>query len=345
MSYVWSFPGCPVRIELSIRFVARLLEAIHPEPEAAAAGLLIGRAASPTSIEVKDFLAVPVTTLGGRPIPPEEWDAVAQAKKAAIGKAGLHAVGVFRTQREGAMRLEADDLALMRAHFPGPGDVFLLLRRSSGGECTAGFFFWDNGHIEGGFSYNEFPFDSERLRRDSAAQRSLEPAILDAPVAAVADQLLEKPLRARRPGALARLALAASLALNGVAVYYWSADRLGARGTPLLGMEARAQGGNVHLTWDRQAAILQSGAQGLLTILDGESLQEVRLDREDLRTIGHLAYAPASREVRFRLQILGVDGQSLASESIVAAGRGWGSRTASGGAHPASASPGALLVK
>jgi hypothetical protein len=47
------------------------------------------------------------------------------------------------------------------------------VKPSGQGTGTAGFFFWDDGAIESGFSFHEFPFDPERLQVEIVEQRQI----------------------------------------------------------------------------------------------------------------------------------------------------------------------------
>jgi TonB family protein len=95
--------------------------------------------------------------------------------------------------------LSADDQRLIQRYFRGPDNLFLLIKVLPNRACTAGFFFWKDGHIHE-FTGSEAPLIPTSL---SSAGRSLllGEAVDDKSLAPAAPLL---PARQERPPELAR---------------------------------------------------------------------------------------------------------------------------------------------
>lgn len=338
-AYLWSFPGSPVRIHLHLSCVARLLAEVlkttgeTPDQSTESGGILIGRAESPEKIEIVDFLPISRDESFPRYIlAPEDWRRVEQAKTALGAKEGLVAIGYYRSSFRDGLRLEQEDIALLQEHFPNPSNVALLIHPTRTGSSTAGFFFWDNGILESGFSFNEFPFDPAQLRQEIEQQCSA--ALEQAAAAAARRRATERkpaPSPKRKRLILPLTIVLSSLiacALGAAGYFLWSsrsriepAMRSGGEAaisaTP-LGLRVQTQSEDLLLSWSRSApALQQSSVSGVLTILDGDlPPREIRLGQEELRTTGSIVYAPLSRTIQFRLEVLGAGGKI--TESVLA---------------------------
>jgi hypothetical protein len=213
-SYVWSFPGAPVRIHLSLAVVQDLQPRFRSRDAAAECGLLLGHA---------DGLATVVS--GFQPLAAIEASEIKSALAGlAASSGGLRAVGYYRAQRQEVLRLDEKDLAMAGAFFRGPHNVILLVHpagpgpangpgpadghnvaidrspanghdlanghrpASDPGPANATFFFWDGGRLNGDFPFLEFPFDpvllaaAEQNRTEAAHRRAIEiPAAVETP--------------------------------------------------------------------------------------------------------------------------------------------------------------------
>jgi TonB family protein len=323
--YTWAFPGSPVRIRLAIDVVERLARELTGEVEVG--GILFGRAESPLQIEITDFRPIPRPDRLGAAfvLTEQDWGKIEEAKAAAAsGSGGMVVVGYYRSQLREGLGLEKEDLALMRAQFHEPSNVCLLIKPPENGAGTAGFFFWDNGVIESSFSFNEFPFDAERLRMEAREQRLAalrpDPQYVDKPA--------EAPGQKKRSLGLVLwlmvgIVLAGSLA-GGYRIFRtWRASIVSTAqpqvdNASVLALRVQTQGNDLRLSWNRASAVLRDGkVRGILTILDGDlAKQEIPLGPEELITTGHILYTPLSKSVRFRLEIQG--SAQTAKESVLA---------------------------
>lgn len=336
--YLWSFPGSPVRIHLHLSCVERLLAEVRktigdtPDRSTESGGILIGRAESPEKIEIVDFLPISRDEPSPRYLlAPEDCRRVEQAKAALGAKEGLVAIGYYRSSFRG-LRLEQEDIALLEEHFPNPSNVALLIHPTKTGPGTAGFFFWDNGVLEPGFSFHEFPFDAAQLRQEADQQRS---AALEREAAAAAARRRAaerkpapdpKPRRPILPSTIV-LSVLAACALGAAGYFFWiSRSRIdpaarpnaeAAISTP-LGLRVQTQSEDLRLSWNRGAPSLQQdGVSAVLTILDGDlPPRDIRLGQEELRTTGSIVYSPLSRTIQFRLEVLAA-GEKI-TESVLA---------------------------
>ena len=175
--YTWKFPGAPVAIQLGLRAV----EEIEHQRKVASlfngeiGGVLLGRRSG--CVEIED--ARPVLSTGAGPVtgaPRAAW------KQAIVDSASPHGdlnvVGCYMSTA-GEIRLSPEDVSLIQDYFSEPDHVFLVIGRTTSGGANAGFFFWDNGALFTDFSFMEFPFDAQKLRRLLAPTvpdpRSIEP--------------------------------------------------------------------------------------------------------------------------------------------------------------------------
>jgi hypothetical protein len=161
--YTWTFPGAPVRIHLHLNVVERLAPEVRRAFDAVPAhsveigGLLLGTADFKSSpiVEIKDFIPFLSEYRSDHRFVLSDGDQRKLEKKlAAIRQEradGLTVVGYYRSHIGILLSLNESDLALAEAHFCDPADVFLLVKPSTDGSSTAGFFFWDNGRIDSEF--------------------------------------------------------------------------------------------------------------------------------------------------------------------------------------------------
>ncbi len=78
-------------------------------------------------------------------------------------------------------------------------------------------------------------------------------------------------------------------------------------GDRVPGLAVRPEGGQLHLTWNRNADAVRSATSGVLFIEDGEAPVVLVLGPKDL-TEGSLVYTPHSSDVNFRLRLLSSPG-------------------------------------
>jgi hypothetical protein len=73
----------------------------------------------------------------------------------------LQVVGCYRSHIDTALTLRDDDFALAQACMRDSGGLFLLVQPSADGSLKAGFFFWQDCHIDSSFSFHECSFDTQ----------------------------------------------------------------------------------------------------------------------------------------------------------------------------------------
>jgi hypothetical protein len=149
--YIWSFPGCPIRVYLALAVVRDLNRLIQKsEAKAAKDGVLTGRMAGGkiliTGFEIPEYCGEP--------------DAIAELAQ----RRGEEAAGYFRLNRGGEMlQLSERDVALADCVFPKPNQVILLVQPAGAGPASAAFFFRDRGKINSNSPFLEFPFEASLL--------------------------------------------------------------------------------------------------------------------------------------------------------------------------------------
>jgi hypothetical protein len=258
-------------------------------------GILVGEIAS-DCVRITDF--EPVPHQGG---PLYTLDLAARSAFAAAVERQPRAVGYYRSHLRGGLSLDAGDLALMRTCFAEAGNVALLMRPEPHGDVTAGFFFWDEGRMHPDFSFLEFPLDAAELR--------------------------DEPARPRPPGRLRRLLppAAAALVLIAPGVWlarqFWIPEPIDARPerAPVLGLRAELQGAAITVRWDLSPVTVLA-ERGRLSVRDAGEQRVFTLTPEQVRR-GAFRYVPRGRDLRFRLDVAGVDGATASENVLVLAPR------------------------
>jgi hypothetical protein len=354
--YTWTFPGAPVRIHLHLSVVERLAPEVRrafdvvPAHSVEIGGLLLGTADFKSSpvVEIKDF--VPFLS-EYRPdhkfILSDADQRKLENKLAAMREEradGLMVVGYYRSHIGTGLSLSESDLALAEAHFYDPADVFLLVKPSTDGSSTAGFFFWDNGRIDSEFTFLEFPFEARLLtgarvkpsilgrERDSTEFESPESRPqFDAPQTAEAEPQAP-PVREQRatpkpPWLWYPLFTILMIALGAVgyqAWLKWTGPAPGeatvatvASDAPALALRVERKDNDLRVSWNRKATAVIQAKDAALSIRDGDAQQqELRLTLEQLRN-GSVLYTPANASVQFRLEVT-APGNTRTSESVLA---------------------------
>ena len=257
-------------------------------------------------------------------------------------------IGYFRSHIREGLCLSDQDRELIEQNLQDPNAVFLVIRPYEMGVCVAGFFFWQDGHLQGNFSDLEVPFvpnEAAILERQSPAPqptvvsaapepiRSPEPermpvAHIPAPsVAAQPPQPPQPSAASPRPNRLWpylwKLALACVLlAFAGAGTYFGiSALRTrqqAAANTPpatQIGLRVEnAAGGQLNLSWNRSLPELANMQRAKLTILDGSVRRELAVDEAQLRS-GKLTYFPTGSDIQFQLEIY-LPGSRSVAESM-----------------------------
>ena len=344
--YNWWFPGCPVRVQIGLRVVEQLQRRIQPATDGPAEleeGVLLGSVTS-DGISITDF--APLLRIRESP--------KAEAISALTKKRGHQMLlGYYRTCQEEDLRLNEDDLALAEAAFGEPHHVFLLIRATGPSPATATFFFRDSGRMQGEVAFLDFPFDAQllaaakepRTKPMPPPEPSPEPTAtatatavsapattVSAPATAVSapapipvpDTKSAGGARPTRKGlrlvvsSLFAVGIIAALVALGVRFLPEVYARLRQPPKTLnetsLGLRVEVENGNLRVTWNRNADVIQNAASGTLLIQDGSVTREIPLDQTQMRADGIL-YAPTTDQVQIQLTVLG---SKAAAELVMA---------------------------
>ena len=296
--YVWSFPGCPIRVHLNLKVISDLGRELPPSGE----GILIGSAGTHTT-RVVDFVPAGEGKLG---------ELVREHGEQRV-------VGYYRISSGEPLRLNESDLVLGRDLFSRPDQVFLRIRPSQVGPAHATFFFHDGYGLQGDFPFLEFPLDVPLLET-RRPQIEAAPEQEDAGAAPAEDPLpLPKFLTAqaagrRLPAKLWVIVLTTVLgALAGLVLGLLSRNSAPSGGLDFI---VEHRGREMHLTWNRNSAAVVSATGGLLSIRDGGARQAVPLSPAQLQA-GSFVYARRSGDVQIDLKIFTLAGN--VTETIRAA--------------------------
>ena len=309
--FVWSFPGS-IMVELSLDVVARLAPQLKNTPQ----GLLLGDVAGPMS-RISDFRALSPAELAGMrtgvPVPSGLTN-------------GAAAMGYFRVQREGELRLTPEDLALTAALFPHPNQVFLLIACSGSDTASASFFFWDGGRMFGDFAFLEFPFDTSLLAAQESARRQKAASARAAELLPSPEILPPPAPRKASKWKKAGWSIAVLLLLSAAGGAYYverftpgglrwppqwkrplTATDTNARVAPplraSLGLQVERQPrGDIRLSWDRTAGPVVEATGGSFIIQDGPTARVIPLDAGLVHS-GSLLYTPSTDQVQMRLTV------------------------------------------
>jgi len=345
--YTWTFPGAPVRIHLHLNVVERLNREVRrafesvPSHSVEIGGFLLGTAdffASPI-IEIKDFEPFLSEYRGDHKFILSEPDRRKLEKLLGADRPvradGLTVVGYYRSHIGEGLGLRPEDLAVAQTHFLDPASVFLLIKPAIDGSVNAGFFFWDNGHIDADFTFLEFPFDERQLSgarvrptrplpQETKAPAELpEPEIPPfsdplAPGDPARDSHRRNPLRGLWYTLFTLLMIALG-AIGYQAYNRWStaAPVPVVSDAPQLALQVERRGNDLRVSWNRTAPTILQARQAVLSIRDGESQrQELRLDLDQLRN-GSVLYTPSNSNVQFGLEVTGPD-NAKTTETVLA---------------------------
>jgi len=317
--FVWEPPHHDITILLSLPLLdsmkAWMRQGFREGQEVG--GVLLGRsqesASGQTVVTVEDFAAVQLHNRRGPTFTPNQKD-TKRLENALVRRRGqtngmLAPVGLARSHVRSGLYLDMADFTLMQNYFPGPGAVFLLVRPEPDG--TGGFFFREDGDVQGWQPHLTFPFDRQELESGQTQ------AIVRVPEIPIIG--LQRQLRSRRLLGRHRLVWLAWVvifaALLGALWLEGRPDRNG-RVAPNteLGLNVDRLGDALLLSWDPRSSVVQDARQATLWITDGETRKTIVLDRGQLAH-GNVTYAPLSDRVAFRLELS--DGGRLVADSIV----------------------------
>jgi hypothetical protein len=321
-AYVWSFPGGPVHVHLNLEVVRQLAENLKREAEISSGGsrcgILLGLN-RPGGLEISDFSPLETTAI------PELETTLARAKSIR----DITPVGYYRVQNEDRLCLSAEDLSLVHKFFSDPGNVVLLISRADDTKPpTAGFFFWDEGTMNGDFCFLDFPFDAALLaeleegkaRTGNSSGADTPPVAqtltLDLPATKGSVLSRAKSSRAWRVCKISLSAALISLAGFTAGIFLSQAVRTNPdklHPIPLI-LNVHHQGADLAVTWDHNSLAVTTARSGLLKFYDGASIRELPMDKAHLLS-GSAVYTPTSDNVRVQLDLDAPD-NTTTSQSV-----------------------------
>jgi hypothetical protein len=340
--YTWAFPGGPLRINMPLHLITRLRTEIEEyrkqhsdHSRAELGGVLLGReGAFPDTLEIEDYVCLPSATTDGR----YNWSATALTQ---MGRPNdeKRTVGYFRTEYGDTLTLRDEELAAVQREFPDRTNVVLMIQ-SSAEECIAGFLFWD-GDVFTPFSFMNFPFDVEVLKRE-ASERSAEPAegteTPEIPLEAVPEPDREadrqpdrhpvrEPASRNREEGPVRLSTT-TLWMLGAALFgltagvvilgmYYLLPSLDLAASPeALKLDVLAQAEGINVRWNPKSRAIDRAREGRLIVADGDRQPQVlSLNKEELK-IGHVYYAPTEERTEIRMEVTDEVGH-IVKESVI----------------------------
>jgi proteasome lid subunit RPN8/RPN11/ketosteroid isomerase-like protein len=180
---IWQAPGAP---QIAIR--RRVMDGIHrevseifaavPHRGAETGGILLGRREG-GEIVVEDFEPVPTEHRFGPSYRLSDTDhqLLLETLDWFRGGAqpGLRVLGFYRSHTLPDFGLSDEDRELMRAHFPEPEDLVLLIKPSRTGACVADFFIRRHGRTDEAYVPMPFPFAGEAAAPPPAAAAESQP--------------------------------------------------------------------------------------------------------------------------------------------------------------------------
>jgi len=185
--YVWEDPGDSITIQVSLNLVERLGAAVKQGlgvgPRGTEiGGILLGRtlAGSRRAVLIEDFELAPCEHLRGASYTLSPKDQRLLGTRLAR-RTARQVVGYFRSHTRPGMYLDQDDFTVFSRYFSDARQVFLLVKPTTEGPATGGFFFWEDGDIDRRSTYRQFPFDCTRLAAGDFPITTGQPAVAAAP--------------------------------------------------------------------------------------------------------------------------------------------------------------------
>ena len=361
--YVWEVPGKPISIQLPFDVIDRMSPEILrgfgalKRRGAEVGGILLGRCEDgpPRRVVIEDFEIVPSEYLTGPSYNLSENDLVsfeaALERRRPEDENGRSVVGFFRSHTRDELYMDEADLGVASRYFPGPENVFLLVKPFASRPCIGGFFFWEEGEIYRESTYLQFPFDRKELGGGEAQGLALHTTRVESesqplpPYTPATDEdlvllrpahmfresrsredlsILGAPEESEAPGLSWRwLLVPAFLMVASVTGFfaYRNLDSSKAATSPVgadmalpLKLSVAEKQKQLEVTWDRNAPSIMRAKHGVLSISDGSNRRDLELSGAQLRN-GRVLYSRLSGDVNLRLDVF-PDGQETVSESI-----------------------------
>ncbi|MDX2269777.1 MAG: hypothetical protein NW208_16875 [Bryobacter sp.] len=343
--YTWEVENKSVSVLLDYDLIDKLSMEIMrgfslvPKRGAEVGGILLGTVeiGEKVVIRVEDYEAVSCDYLRGPSylLSPAEEARFAETieRYESASERRLYVVGLFRSHtRDNELSLADEDVALFRNYAKDPANIFLLVRPYATKASIGALFLEEDGELQRGPSWKEFPFRRRDLGGIPNIKSAAEPeaSIAERQSAKDAVDLREWSERVQRitqrePGPTALPAedspsqrfrrkwilvpLSFVFLLVGVIAGFQAALVLNRADTDDLAyrslgfaMGATRDGNAIFLRWDPNAAAIRFGRRAALTIEDGDFKRTVQLDAVQLQN-GAATYRSANAGVVFRLEV------------------------------------------
>jgi hypothetical protein len=231
-------------------------------------------------------------------------------------------VGYFRSCTRPEMRLEPEDLEVLRTAVPG-GNFIVLLKPYPNGNSDVRIFAGENLDLVSEFEVRmnleamPEPVEEPEPRRMGPEPSPLISLAKASPSETVRDEMAPAASKLNSRW-LAYLAVAALIAIAvGVALVATSRQQppqaSGAATSSALGMRVERQTDNFRVTWNRNLPALRN-ATGTLTIDDGHQPRDLQLDATQIAS-GSVVYVSDAGDLTFRMRVRRDSGQQ-ATESV-----------------------------
>jgi hypothetical protein len=291
-----------------------------PKRGAEVGGVLFGRVVASedgTAVYVEDYEPVECEYRRGPSFVLSDADRRRLERTLRKGAAHRQIVGFYRSHTRLGLYLDQDDYALVQRYFPGPNQVFLLVRPNASKTSVGGFFVWEDGNIRRQSTYLEFPFSRAEILKgrqgvkcEAAREAGAAAPAQPAPSAPAVPRRFTPALARVRTVPWPRVGIAAAVLLCVGGLEYSILRRFAqpvpavaeADYSPALHIERNGQ--YLEVNWNRNAPSVVNAKHAVLDITDGARRRQLFLDPAQLRT-GSVAYAPAGDDVSFRLEIVG----------------------------------------
>ena len=287
----WAAPGSSLSIEYAASAIREIADSARDHwaasPGTDAAGVLFGSQAGNL-----------VTIAAWRPLNLPAYDPSLLAEfvssaKDDPGVSGLQAVGWFVSRERARVRPSLADLKAFNHIYPKDWRALLGVEPLRDGATLAAFYArGDDGLIQA--DHHPVPL---RLEATPFAPRPSHPVPLARAVGQSPPQVLPGPDR--------RKWIWAAPAILTLAVITMLLHKP-AGSPPSLAFQARDDGRELHLTWDKSSEPVLKASRGLLKINDGPKTEEFPLDREQLQR-GDFSYARKSGDLELLLTVYRAD--------------------------------------
>jgi hypothetical protein len=268
---------------------------------------------------------------------PSDADVFRQAVEHVCGNGERMPLAFFRSCTREHLRVELDDIAILKEVLPGVGFILLLRPFQNGNSMVRVFAAGEDEFLSEFELRMNFVPPAETAEVEPAPEPpAAEPPVPVSPAAESIPRPFQKlpsqepPHRNKATLIVYRtLAVVITLIAAGL-LFTWTRRHSREQTQPQLqsraitsstdlGMRVEAQKNSFRVTWNRNLPALRNRG-GVLRIDDGHQSRELQLDQSQIAT-GSLVYVSDSTDLTFGLQINGEQGRQLAERVRVVVGK------------------------